>query len=429
MPQMHWLRRPGRLAVAFSCACAVIAPGLGAAQSRRATTLDALDQHPFFFHGQEIILVSEATAEQVLTWLVNDDDSVRLLALDVPPPPEGIRERLEIIGTFYDVGRLDEGDQRLAGLPIRRLSEELLRRPWPAIGELPLVVATSSRPAATTAATTLRTIVLDPDRYLDDGVTVIGRFRGRNLYGDLPEAPDASRWDFVLHSADAAAWVVGREPKGDGFELPARRNCCAGRGPRSASCRWSSPPRTAATTLRTIVLVDSRTEPVRRPAEPRVDTGRWLEVTGAVRVQDGMVLVDAGTLALADPVADRPPPAAVETRRLPPPEVIFSAPLPDDVNVSQDTTVRVQFSRDMDPDSFDGQIRVAYTRPGGTEVDTDAEEILFELAYRGRNRVLEIRFDQELERFRSIAVELSDGVTANDGTPLPPWTLSFFIGG
>ena len=384
MPQMDWLRRPGRLAAAFLCACAVVAPGPGAAQGRRATTLDALDQHPFFFHGQEIILVSEATAEQVLTWLVNDDDSVRLLAFDVPPPPEGIRERLEIIGTFYDVGRLDEGDQRLAGLPIRRISEELLRRPWPAIGELPLVVATSSRPAATTAATTLRTIVLDPDRYLDDGVTVIGRFRGRNLYGDLPEAPDESRWDFVLRSADAAAWVVGREPKGDGFELD--------------------------------VLA-------------RVDTGRWLEVTGAVRVQDGMVLVDAGTLALADPVADRPPPAAVETRRLPPPEVIFSAPLPDDVDVSQDTTVRVQFSRDMDPDSFDGQIRVAYTRPGGTEVDTDAEDILFELAYRGRNRVLEIRFEQELERFRSIAVELSDGVTANDGTPLPPWTLSFFIGG
>ena len=382
---MRRLRRWLSLAAAVWCACAAFAPGPGVAQTRHATTLDALDQHSFFFHGQEIIVVTDATSEQVLTWLVNADDSVRLLALDVPPPPEGVRERLEVIGTFYDVGRLDEGDQRLAGLPIRRISEQLLRKPWPGIGELPLVIAAASRPADVPSATTLRSIVLDPDRYLDRGVTVIGRFRGRNLYGDLPESPDESRWDFVLRSADAAAWVVGREPRGDGFELD--------------------------------VLA-------------RVDTGRWLQVTGAVRVEDGMVLVDAGALSLAEPVADRPPPAPANDRvSLPPPEVIFSAPLPDDVDVPQNTSVRVQFSRDMDPESFDGQVRVAYTRPGGAGIDADAEEIPFELAYRGRNRVLEIRFDRELERFRSVTVELFDGVTANDGTAMPPWTLSFFVGG
>ena len=379
-----WRRiRPAVAAASF--ACAALVPALVTAQTRHATTLDALERHPFFFHGQEIIVVTEATSEQVLTWLVNADDSVRLLAFDVPPPPDGVRERLEVIGTFYDVGRLDENDQRLAGLPIRRIAEELLRKPWPGIGELPVVVATSSRPAAGPSATTLRSIVLDPERYLDRGVTVIGRFRGRNLYGDLPEAPDESRWDFVLRSADAAAWIVGREPKGDGFELD--------------------------------VLA-------------RVDTGRWLEVTGAVRVEDGMVLVDAGVLALAEPVAERARPApAAEAPSLPPPEVIFSTPLADDVDVAQDTLVRVQFSRDMDAQSFDDRIRVAYSTPGGTEVDAGAPEILFETAYRGRNRVLEIRFDRELERFRSITVMLLDGVTANDGTPLPPWTLSFFVGG
>ncbi len=381
MIQTQWFRRT----TGFLCACVVLVPGLGAAQGRRAATLDALDEHPFFFHGQEIIVVTEAVGEQLLTWLVNADDSVRLLAFDVPPPPEGIREQLEVTGTFYDVGRLDEDDQRLRGLPIRRIAEELLRKAWPAIGELPLIVATSSRPAAAPSSTTLRSVVLHPDRYLDRGVTIIGRFRGRNLYGDLPEAPDESRWDFVLRSADAAAWVVGREPKGDGFDLD---------------------------------------------VTARVDTGRWLEVTGAVRVQDGMVLVDAGALALAEPVADRSPPAAAAAApRLPPPEVIFSAPLPDDVDVPENATVRVQFSRDMDPDSFDGQVRVVYTRPGGTGIDSGGGDILFELAYRGRNRVLEIRFDQELERFRSVTVELLDGVTANDGTPLPPWTLSFFVGG
>ena len=386
---MNWTCRSGwtvRLMAAAACACALLVSGPVSAQGRYATTLDGLDRHPIFFHGQEIIVVTDAVGEQVLTWLVNNDDSVRLLALDVPPPPDGVRERLEVIGTFYDVGRLEEGDRRLAGLPIRRLSEELLRKSWPAAGELPLVVATSSRSAAAPSATTLRSIVLDPERYVQRGVTVIGRFRGRNLYGDLPEAPDESRWDFVLRSADAAAWVVGREPKGDGFELS---------------------------------------------VTARVDTGRWLEVTGAVRIQDGMVLVEAGALALAEPVENRPPPATrrVDAPRLPPPEVIFSAPLPDDVDVPQNTTVRVQFSRDMDGDSFDGRVRVAYTQPGATRIAADAADIPFDLAYRGRNRVLEIRFDEELERFRSVTVELLDGVTANDGTPLPSWTLSFFIGG
>lgn len=383
MVGIQGLRRRIRRAAAASCACAALAAAPAGAQTRHATTLDALDRHPFFFHGQEIVLVTEAAGEQVLTWLVNADDSVRLLAIDVPPPPDGVRERLEVVGTFYDPGRFMEGDQRLAGLPIRRLSEELLRKPWPGIGEMPVVVAISSRPADPPPATTLRSIVLDPERYVDRGVTVTGRFRGRNLYGDLPEAPDESRWDFVLRSADAAAWVVGREPKGDGFELD--------------------------------VLA-------------RVDTGRWLEVTGAVSVEDGMVLVDAGALALAEPVPDRRPPApAAEAPRLPPPEVIFSAPLPDDVDVRRDSTVRVQFSRDMDRDSFDGRIRAVYTGPG--EIGADAADIPFELAYRGRNRVLEIRFDEELERFRSVTVTLLDGVTANDGAPLPAWTLSFFVGG
>ena len=379
---MQGLRRRLRLAAA-ACVCAALAAAPAAAQTRHATTLDALDRHPFFFHGQEIVVVTEAVGEQVLTWLVNADDSVRLLAIDVPPPPAGVRERLEVVGAFYDPGRFAEGDPRLAGLPIRRLSEELLRKPWPGIGELPVVIAVSSRPADPPPAATLRSIVLDPERYVDRGVTVTGRFRGRNLYGDLPEAPDESRWDFVLRSADAAAWVVGREPKGDGFELD--------------------------------VLA-------------RVDTGRWLEVTGAVRVEDGMVLVDAGALALAEPVPDRRPAApAAEAPRLPPPEVIFSAPLPDDVDVPRDATVRVQFSRDMDPDSFGGRVRAAYAGPGGG--DADAPDIPFELGYRGRNRVLEIRFDRELERFRSVTVTLLDGVTANDGAPLPTWTLSFFVGG
>ena len=384
MPIVGWAKRARRATaavVAAACVAAVFSAGSAAAQTaRRAATVRGLAAHPLYFHGEDVVLVVDVTSDDFLAWLV--DGGVRVLALDVPPPAAGAVERLEIIGTFYDLGRLRDNDPRVRDLPLARISERLLGKPWPGVGELPVVVATSSRPPREPAATTLRAVVLEPERYEDRGVTLTGRFRGRNLYGDMPEAPEESRWDFVLRSADAAVWVVGMEPKGDGFELDLLR---------------------------------------------RADTGRWLEVTGQVRMEDDMVLVEAGVLRLAEPVAETEPVAAARRAPLPPPVVIFSAPLAGDVDVPPDTTVRVQFSRDMDPDSFDGNVRVRYAGPSAT--DSGTEEPVLETAYRGRNRVLEIRLDVELERFRSVQVDLLEGITASDGEPLAAWSLAFFTGG
>ena len=46
-----------------------------------------------------------------------------------------------------------------------------------------------------------------------------GQFRGKNLYGDLPQGPGLSQWDFVLRAADSALWVAGVRPRGKGFNL------------------------------------------------------------------------------------------------------------------------------------------------------------------------------------------------------------------
>ena len=358
-------------------------PSLAQSGGRRVATLETLSAHPVFFHGQEVIVHADVVGEGVLAYLVGD--GTRLLTLDVPPPPEGTTERLEIIGVYYDIGRFEPDDPRVSDQPFELLSESLLNKPWPNAGELPVLVASSARPTDEPRGTTLRTVTLDPDRFVDEGVTVIGRFRGRNLYGDLPMSPSESRWDFVLVSADAALWVVGKEPKGDGFELD---------------------------------------------VQARIDTGHWLEVTGTVRLDSGMVLIDAGAIALADP-ADRPERiVAVETRRGPAPEVIFSAPLPDDTDVPRDSSVRIQFSRDMDPASFEGRVRVRYQPPQSPDpADPNLQVDSFEIEYRGRNRVLEIRFNEELERFRTLTVELQDGIAASDGAALQPWTLSFFVSG
>ena len=355
------------------------APSNAQRAGRRVVTLDLLEEHPHFFHGEDVIVQSDVVGEGVLAYLV--DDERRVLVIDVPPPLTGVRERLEIIGTFYDVGRLEPGDQRTVEQPFERLARSLLNKPWPGVGELKLLVAESSRPVTEPDRLTLRTVALNPKAHLDEGVTLTGRFRGRNLYGDLPDSPGVSRYDFVLTSADASIWVVGKEPKGDAFELDVRA---------------------------------------------RVDTGRWLEVTGRVRVHEGMVILDAGAIRLAEPVADQVTPTRVGLRQGPVPEVIFSAPLEGDADVPTDGTVRIQFSRDMDEDSFEGRVRVSYPRLAG---DGDAPPpVVFAAEYRALNRVLEIRFAEPLVAFQTVSVELLDGVVTSDGATLAPWSLSFFVG-
>ena len=349
---------------------------------RRVATLDLLSEHSSFFHGEEIIVHGEAVGDGVLTYLVSDQD--RLLVLDVPPPPPGVSDQLEIIGIFYDVGRLEQGDPRVAELPFERLSRSLLSKAWPSVGEMLLVAARSSTPLTGSPATTLRTVALNPDAHVDQSVTLTGRFRGRNLYGDLPDSPGESRYDFVLTSADAAVWVVGKEPKGDGFELD---------------------------------------------VQARLDTGRWLEITGTVRLHEGMVVVDAGTIRLAEPVPNATPVTRVEKRTGPPPEVIFSTPFEGDIDVPTDTVVRIQFSRDMDADSFDGKIQVDYPLASAAAAGVEPPSaVAFETEYRGRNRVLEIRFVEPLKPFTALNVQLLEGITATDGVALPAWELSFFSG-
>ena len=348
---------------------------------RRVVTLELLSSHPFFFHGEEVVLQADAIGENVLTYLV--DDEFRLLALDIVAPPEGTAQRVEVIGTFFDPGRLEPGDPRAQNLPIERLSNSLLRKAWPTIGELPLIVASSARPFGKSTAITLRSVALAPQRYRDMSVTVTGRFGGRNLNGNLPDSPGESHHDFVLASADAAVWIVGKEPKGNGFELD---------------------------------------------VQARIDTGRWLEVIGSVRVHEGMAIIDAGTIRLAEPgeKADAPT-LRVERRLHPPPDVVFSAPFEGDTDIPTDTRVRIQFSRAMDTDSFDGRIRIEYPQTSALSPE-DRPDIEFVTEYQRRNRVLEISFLERLLPFTAFKIDLMEGITSRDGVGLVPWSLSFFSG-
>ena len=110
--------------------------------------------------------------------------------------------------------------------------------------------------------------------------------------------------------------------------------------------------------------------------------------------------------------------------------MIFSAPTQDETDVPMATTVRIQFSRDIDPATLKGKVRVHYLEAQSAErgepVTPTAE---FTTAYLALNRVLEIKFAKPLERFRTINVDLLDGILGTDQQPLKPWTLSFALGG
>lgn len=358
---------------------AVFGPAPLSAQSARymPTTLAALDAYPSFFHRQAVVV--RAVPEGDLRDVFVSDGDRRIRALRVAPPVADERDLLEIEGTFWDAGRLQPDDPRLAGHGIAAMSERLLGKPWPSSGELRVLIADDTQRADRPDNATIRTISLEPARYRGRTVTVTGRFRARNLFGDLPEAPGATRDDFVLQSGDAAVWIVGMEPKGDGFDFDVMA---------------------------------------------RVDTNRWLQVTGVVGGDDYLTTIEAGRLA---PV-ERPAPAAARReaprpeQRLPA-EVIFSAPTQDDDGVALDAPVRFQFSRDMSPDSFAGNVRAAYVGAG------EAGALELSVEYRARNRVLNVRFAEPLRPYRPVEVTLGEGVLALDGAALVPYTLRFATGG
>jgi hypothetical protein len=53
----------------------------------------------------------------------------------------------------------------------------------------------------------------------------------------------------------------------------------------------------------------------------------------------------------------------------------------------------------------------------------------FTFQYVPATRVIELKFTKPLERFRTLKVDLVEGILGTDGQPLKPWTLTFALGG
>jgi hypothetical protein len=106
----------------------------------------------------------------------------------------------------------------------------------------------------------LRELVKNPAPLVGKRVSVIGKFRGNNLYNDLSIRTKKTPRDFIIKASDVAIWVTGRRPRGKGFELNPRM---------------------------------------------RRDTGKWLKVTGRPWMDEGMVYLRAEKLEIV-PKPDDP---------------------------------------------------------------------------------------------------------------------------
>ena len=352
-----------------------------AAGARRLATLDAVRQFPGYFHLQNVLLRGEFAESGARVTFRAADQEMRVVFIDGASATSG---PVEIRAHMMDVGRLEPGDPRVkpftASLNAGGAPDA---ERWPRPGEeLVLMVSgvTSAQPATTA---TLRSLALEPWRFEGQKITVVGQFRGRNLFGDLPAAPAKGRYDFVLRSADGSAWVTGLRPRARDFELS---------------------------------------------VDARVDTSRWVQVSGTVSRERGLVMIEGTTFAEA--AAPEAPSASASDEPAEPPvqltplEVVFSSPTPDETDVPAASSVRVQFSRGLNPATLAGQIRVSYL---GAEPGSASPE--FQHVYDAANRAVEIKFTRPLEALRTIRVEFLDGLKGFDGSPFATWTLTFSVGG
>jgi hypothetical protein len=255
---------------------------------------------------------------------------------------------------------------------------------WPPRDHVFMILGASAIESPLPEDPSLRALALAPDRFIGKGVTVTGRFRGANLLADLPQgAGTKGRWDFVLQSADAAIWVSGVRPRGKGFDLD---------------------------------------------INSRVDTGHWLKVAGTLRRDGALPWIEATSIAEATAPTETVVEVAVPPPPQPVPQVVFSTPVADETDADRGVPIRIQFSRDMDGKTFSGHVKLSYV--GAAPAGASATPPSFTVRYIDGTRALEIKPSAPLDRFRTVKVDLLDGIrSAVDNQPLAPYTLTFTTGG
>jgi hypothetical protein len=225
------------------------------------------------------------------------------------------------------------------------------------------------------APISLEQLLSNPRKQEGRTVKVVGMFRGKNLYGDLPVRSQIESRDWVIKDDIFSVWVTGRKPKGDGFELD-------------------------------IGL--------------KRDTGKWLLVVGRVETRGNYVYLRASHVALSSaptPTAAAQEPSPPPERPKQPPVVVFSLPLDGEREVPPDSLFTVQFNKDMDEASFDGHVLLRY---GGGVRAGDRPFVGLRFDYDGGRRALTIDPGDVLRPGRELELLLLAGIRDIDGLELQP---------
>ena len=353
-------------------------------QPRRATTISALRNYPGFYHQQVVLVVGELKGQVDRATIGTDDEgTVKVVVREMPR--EG---KVEARGQFLDIGRMSQDDPRLIPFNLLERIRSAYQDRWPKPGEELILLLSSTVPppgAANVTAPPLRTVAMEPARFEGQNVTIVGQFRGRNLFGDLPEAPAQNRYQFVLRSSDAALWVMGVQPRGKGFNFDPGK---------------------------------------------RIDSGRWVKVQGTVKAAKGLTWLEGTTIELAA----EPQETATEVEiNVPPPapvEILFTAPAEGEADVRLTERIRIQLSRDLNPETLKDRVRISYSSTDSRERgEAQPPSLAFTTNYTRENRALEIRPTEPLERFRVVTLEILPGVKGTDGGDMLPFKLTFTTGG
>ena len=222
---------------------------------------------------------------------------------------------------------------------------------------------------------TLENLVTSPGQRDGQLVRVVGKFRGGNLYGDLPSQSQLRRGDWVIKDEAFAVWVTGRKPKGKGFDLD--------------------------TSLKR-------------------DTGKWVEVIGKPSSRAGVTWIQAIQVTLSGPPTATsqalPPPPPPERPKVPP-VIVFALPLDGDGEVATDSRFTVQFSKDMEESSFKDRVILRYAgpvRPGDQPITN------MRYTYDRGLRALIVDPGMMLAEGRQLELLLLPGIVDSEGLALVP---------
>jgi hypothetical protein len=343
-------------------------------QPRRATTIAAIRAYPGFYHQQTVLVIGDVKGMDERATIGTEEGAIALVAREIPR--EG---KVEARGQLLDVGRMSQDDPRFIPFNLVERIRAQYQDRWPKPGEelLLLLGGTAAPPTASSATTPpLRAVVMEPARFDGQKVTIVGQFRGRNLFGDLPEAPAQNRYQFVLRAGDAALWVMGLQPRGKTFNFDVNR---------------------------------------------RLDSGRWVKVEGTVHTAKGLTWLDGASIELA-PAPEETTEVAIDLPPPPPVEIVFTAPTEGEADVRLTDRIRMQLSRDLNPETLKEHVRLSYS-------DAAAQPIAFTASYARENRALEIKPNEPLQPFKLVKLEILEGVKGTDGGAMKPFTLTFRTGG